>query len=152
MTDEKDTDIRIHYNEEPHNNAKIKVIGVGGGGGNAVNRMISAGVEGVAHVRPGPDGASQHGHGHGGQRAPRSRAAPGHRLFGGGNRDVRRPCRTRTGSATTSGIHRCVKFDFHAFNKLSVSCIDRVRAMWVVKQPTIVESIGGRIDHERARR
>src|SRR5437764_8458485 len=53
MTDEKtnghqaDTDIRIHYNEEPHNNAKIKVIGVGGGGGNAVNRMISVGVEGV---------------------------------------------------------------------------------------------------------
>src|SRR5438874_2479298 len=56
MTDEKtnghqaDTDIRIHYNEEPHNNAKIKVIGVGGGGGNAVNRMISAGVEGVEFV------------------------------------------------------------------------------------------------------
>src|SRR5256714_6324973 len=53
MTDEKanghqaDTDIRIHYNEEPHNNAKIKVIGVGGGGGNAVNRMISARMEGV---------------------------------------------------------------------------------------------------------
>src|SRR2546423_14311285 len=56
MTDEKanghqaDTDIRIHYNEEPRNNAKIKVIGVGGGGNNAVNRMISAGVEGVEFV------------------------------------------------------------------------------------------------------
>ena len=27
--------------------AKIKVIGVGGGGGNAVNRMIKAGLSGV---------------------------------------------------------------------------------------------------------
>jgi cell division protein FtsZ len=45
-----ETDIRIHYNEDPKTNAKIKVIGVGGGGGNAVNRMISAGVEGVEFV------------------------------------------------------------------------------------------------------
>src|SRR5712675_2002183 len=43
-------DIRIHFNEDPRNNAKIKVIGVGGGGGNAVNRMICAGVEGVEFV------------------------------------------------------------------------------------------------------
>src|SRR5947207_9188171 len=40
-------EVRIHFNEDPRNNAKIKVIGVGGGGGNAVNRMICAGVEGV---------------------------------------------------------------------------------------------------------
>src|SRR5436305_3371119 len=39
--------IRISFNEDPRNNAKIKVIGVGGGGGNAVNRMINAKVEGV---------------------------------------------------------------------------------------------------------
>src|SRR6201997_457932 len=45
-----DGEVRIQYNEEPRNNAKIKVIGVGGGGGNAVNRMISAGVEGVEFV------------------------------------------------------------------------------------------------------
>src|SRR5207237_6991473 len=32
------------------NDAKIKVIGIGGGGGNAVNRMIDAGVEGVEFV------------------------------------------------------------------------------------------------------
>src|SRR5437763_853015 len=44
---EPEKDIRIHFNEDPRNNAKIKVIGVGGGGGNAVNRMICAGVEGV---------------------------------------------------------------------------------------------------------
>jgi cell division protein FtsZ len=59
MTDEKrktsDTDIRIHFNEEPRNNAKIKVIGVGGGGGNAVNRMICAGVEGVEFIAANTD-------------------------------------------------------------------------------------------------
>jgi cell division protein FtsZ len=43
-------DIRIQFNEEPRNNAKIKVIGVGGGGGNAVNRMIDARLEGVEFV------------------------------------------------------------------------------------------------------
>src|SRR5215469_192949 len=42
--------VRIQYNEDPRNNAKIKVIGVGGGGGNAVNRMITAGVEGIEFV------------------------------------------------------------------------------------------------------
>jgi len=61
MTDDKkkpqfpETDIRIHFNEEPRNNAKIKVIGVGGGGGNAVNRMICAGVEGVEFVAANTD-------------------------------------------------------------------------------------------------
>ena len=30
--------------------AKIKVVGVGGGGGNAVNRMIDAGVRGVEFI------------------------------------------------------------------------------------------------------
>ncbi|MFB3917272.1 MAG: cell division protein FtsZ [Terriglobales bacterium] len=43
-------DIRIQFHEEPRNNAKIKVIGVGGGGGNAVNRMIDANMEGVEFV------------------------------------------------------------------------------------------------------
>ncbi|MGA8761615.1 MAG: cell division protein FtsZ [Candidatus Sulfotelmatobacter sp.] len=45
-----DNSIRISFNEEPHNDAKIKVIGVGGGGGNAVNRMIDAGVEGIEFI------------------------------------------------------------------------------------------------------
>src|SRR5882762_4269269 len=45
-----ESDIRISFNEEPRNDAKIKVIGVGGGGGNAVNRMIDAGVEGIEFV------------------------------------------------------------------------------------------------------
>ncbi len=43
-------DIRIHFNEELLNSAKIKVIGVGGGGGNAVNRMIESQLEGVEFV------------------------------------------------------------------------------------------------------
>ena len=46
----KDSDIRISFNEEARNDAKIKVIGVGGGGGNAVNRMIDAGVEGIEFI------------------------------------------------------------------------------------------------------
>ena len=42
--------IRISFNEETRNDAKIKVIGVGGGGGNAVNRMIDSGMEGIEFV------------------------------------------------------------------------------------------------------
>jgi cell division protein FtsZ len=48
--EEPSEDIRISFNEEAFNNAKIKVIGVGGGGGNAVNRMITARLEGVEFV------------------------------------------------------------------------------------------------------
>src|SRR5271155_3073055 len=43
-------EIRIHYNDEIVRGAKIKVIGVGGGGGNAVNRMIAAKLEGVEFI------------------------------------------------------------------------------------------------------
>ena len=45
-----DSSIRISFNEDHLNDAKIKVIGVGGGGGNAVNRMIDAGVEGIEFI------------------------------------------------------------------------------------------------------
>src|SRR5271167_2859934 len=47
---EPEDDIRIHFNEELLNSAKIRVIGVGGGGGNAVNRMIESHLEGVEFV------------------------------------------------------------------------------------------------------
>jgi cell division protein FtsZ len=47
--------IRIHFNEDPGNQAKIKVIGVGGGGGNAVNRMIDAKLEGVEFMTANTD-------------------------------------------------------------------------------------------------
>jgi cell division protein FtsZ len=55
MTDSSNDDIRIQFHEDPRNQAKIKVIGVGGGGGNAVNRMIDAGVEGVEFVAANTD-------------------------------------------------------------------------------------------------
>lgn len=43
-------EIRIQYNDDVARGAKIKVIGVGGGGGNAVNRMIAAKLEGVEFI------------------------------------------------------------------------------------------------------
>ena len=42
-----DETIKFSFGDEPRGGARIKVIGVGGGGGNAVNRMISVGMEGV---------------------------------------------------------------------------------------------------------
>ncbi len=51
----KDAGIRISYSEENQQGAKIKVIGVGGGGCNAVNRMIRAKVEGVEFIAANTD-------------------------------------------------------------------------------------------------
>ena len=48
-------EIRIQFHEEGPRGAKIKVIGVGGGGGNAVNRMIQAGLEGVEFIAANTD-------------------------------------------------------------------------------------------------
>ncbi len=45
-----DDEIRFTLQDEPRHGAKIKVIGVGGGGLNAVNRMIDEGVEGVEFI------------------------------------------------------------------------------------------------------
>jgi cell division protein FtsZ len=50
-----DDALRIHYHEEAHRTARIKVIGVGGGGNNAVNRMIAAKVEGVEFIAANTD-------------------------------------------------------------------------------------------------
>jgi cell division protein FtsZ len=47
--------MRIQYHDEIRNGARIKVIGVGGGGGNAVNRMIQANVEGVEFIAANTD-------------------------------------------------------------------------------------------------
>ena len=49
------SEVRIQFHEEVRNQAKIKVIGVGGGGGNAVNRMIDARMEGVEFVTANTD-------------------------------------------------------------------------------------------------
>ena len=50
----KDMGIRMSFSEEL-SPAKIKVIGVGGGGCNAVNRMIRAKVEGVEFITANTD-------------------------------------------------------------------------------------------------
>jgi cell division protein FtsZ len=47
--------IRIQYHEETRRSARIKVIGVGGGGNNAVNRMIEAQLEGVEFIAANTD-------------------------------------------------------------------------------------------------
>jgi cell division protein FtsZ len=47
--------MRIEYQDEVPRGARIKVIGVGGGGGNAVNRMISARLEGVEFITANTD-------------------------------------------------------------------------------------------------
>jgi cell division protein FtsZ len=58
-TDQQKTEaaaeMRIQFHEEDPRGARIKVIGVGGGGGNAVNRMIQAGLEGVEFIAANTD-------------------------------------------------------------------------------------------------
>jgi cell division protein FtsZ len=66
MTDSKPGKLRILLQEDlPKAGARIKVIGVGGGGGNAVNRMISAGLADVEFIVANTD-----------QQALQSNAAP----------------------------------------------------------------------------
>ncbi len=48
-------EMRIQYHDQPLRDARIKVIGVGGGGGNAVNRMIQARMEGVEFITANTD-------------------------------------------------------------------------------------------------
>ncbi|MGO9642729.1 MAG: cell division protein FtsZ [Candidatus Acidiferrales bacterium] len=51
----KDTGIRMSFSDDHNQGARIKVIGVGGGGSNAVNRMIRAKVEGVEFIAANTD-------------------------------------------------------------------------------------------------
>ncbi len=46
----KNSSIKMFIDEPPITGARIKVIGVGGGGSNAVNRMIDAGIKGVEFI------------------------------------------------------------------------------------------------------
>jgi cell division protein FtsZ len=48
-------EMRIQFHDEEIRGARIKVIGVGGGGGNAVNRMIQAGMDGVEFIAANTD-------------------------------------------------------------------------------------------------
>src|SRR6202046_456025 len=50
-----DEDLRIQYHDDMPRGARIKVIGVGGGGNNAINRMIEANVLGVEFIAANTD-------------------------------------------------------------------------------------------------
>ncbi len=54
MSDPFKSKLKFHLVEERFG-ASIKVIGIGGGGGNAVNRMIEAGIEGVEFIAVNTD-------------------------------------------------------------------------------------------------
>jgi cell division protein FtsZ len=54
--DAGDTTLRLRLDEEVRSGARIKVIGVGGGGSNAVNRMVAAGLDGVEFLIANTDG------------------------------------------------------------------------------------------------
>jgi len=46
----KDAKLRLRLAEAPEAGARIKVIGIGGGGSNAVNRMVRTGLDGVQFI------------------------------------------------------------------------------------------------------
>nr|HQV33517.1 cell division protein FtsZ [Calditrichia bacterium] len=48
----------IEFDERAELNAKLKVIGVGGAGGNAINTMVSAGLSGVDFISINTDSQS----------------------------------------------------------------------------------------------
>lgn len=50
MRFEEEKNIKLAFEEAPLTGARIKVFGIGGGGCNAVNRMIEAGIEGVDFI------------------------------------------------------------------------------------------------------
>lgn len=47
----------LQFDSDSIDGVQIKVVGVGGGGGNAVNRMVRAGVQGVEFVAINTDQA-----------------------------------------------------------------------------------------------
>jgi cell division protein FtsZ len=50
MAEMRETSLRLKLADENRAGARIKVVGVGGGGGNAVNRMALVGLEGVEFI------------------------------------------------------------------------------------------------------
>jgi cell division protein FtsZ len=50
MTNKSEGPGRITYVDEETRGARIKVVGVGGGGGNAISRMIASGLQGVEFI------------------------------------------------------------------------------------------------------
>ena len=51
----EDDDLRLTLDGNAHPGARIKVIGVGGGGGNAVDRMVAAGLQGIEFIAANTD-------------------------------------------------------------------------------------------------
>jgi cell division protein FtsZ len=60
VIEETNDSLRVDFSDELRAGAKIRVIGVGGGGGNAVNRMIAAGVTGVDFLVANTDAQALH--------------------------------------------------------------------------------------------
>ncbi|HZR24213.1 MAG TPA: cell division protein FtsZ [Vicinamibacterales bacterium] len=63
MTDDDMKDakrLRLRLDEEGSSGARIKVIGVGGGGSNAVNRMVQVGLDGVEFIVANTDRQALH--------------------------------------------------------------------------------------------
>jgi cell division protein FtsZ len=50
MTEQHDTPLRLKLADDVRPGARIKVVGVGGGGSNAVNRMVQVGLDGVEFI------------------------------------------------------------------------------------------------------
>ena len=50
MTSTSSDALRLKLDEQGRSGARIKVVGVGGGGSNAVNRMVAAGLDGVEFI------------------------------------------------------------------------------------------------------
>jgi cell division protein FtsZ len=55
MSHQTDAPGRITFAEDENRGARIKVVGVGGGGGNAVSRMIASGLQGVEFIAVNTD-------------------------------------------------------------------------------------------------
>jgi len=60
MTADEPATLRLKLAEEGRTGARIKVIGVGGGGSNAVNRMVTAGLDGVEFIVANTDMQALH--------------------------------------------------------------------------------------------
>src|SRR5476651_371405 len=50
MAEQRDSPLRLKLADDARSGARIKVVGVGGGGSNAVNRMVLAGLDGVEFI------------------------------------------------------------------------------------------------------
>ena len=55
MARENDGASRITFADDECRGARIKVVGVGGGGGNAIGRMIASGLQGIEFIAKEPN-------------------------------------------------------------------------------------------------